>query len=118
MKNNNIVESQYIGWVFWSPGTTPFLPETFDVAVWRNTNGSTEMNEGSQLTLKRITSKVVRNDRCGFRSDGPIIHVKPIDENQTFCKVGSVFSNLTKTNIDYCKFSTQQKLIIKTYYLF
>ena len=109
MKNNNIVESKYIGWVFWIPGTTPCLPETVDVAVWRNTNGSTEKNEDSQLTLKRIIFKVVGNDWCGFRSDGPIICAKPIDVNQTFFKVSSVFSNLTKTNIDYCKFSTPQK---------
>ena len=109
MKNNNVVESKYIGWVFWIPGTRPFLPETFDVAVWRNTNGSAEMNVESQLTLKRITFQVIRNDRCGFRADAPIICAKPIDENETFFKVRSVFSNLTKINIDYCKFSTQQK---------
>ena len=109
MKNNNVVESKYIGWVFWPPGKTTFLPETFDVAVWRNNNGSTKMNVESQLTLKRITFEVVRNDRCGFRSDGPIICAKPIDVNQTFFKVSSVFSNLTKTNFDYCKFSTPQK---------
>ena len=81
LRDNNIVESEYVGWAI-QPITNPVFLVTADVARWENNSES--------MVMKKFTVKMVDKRMCRYSRNSPIICVVQVDNNETLSEVSEI----------------------------
>ena len=81
MRDNNIIESEYVGWAVRSI-TMPSFNIIADVTGWENISEST--------VFKKITVKIVNKKKCGFYINSPVTCVDNFEDNRTLSEVSKI----------------------------
>ena len=86
MRDNNITESEYVGWGLW-PEKKNSIGEILELTGWENVHDITGENNDFRYVPKKIAFKILQNTVCRFRSDSPIICARSVDRQQIFSEV-------------------------------
>ena len=92
MRNNDIIESEYVGWAI-EPITTPVLHTSIYITGWKNISES--------IVMKKISVQIANKNRYHIHKRSPIICAVQVDDNETLTEVSDKIasSNSVKINI-------------------
>ena len=93
MRDNNVTESEYVGWALWSGSDgTPNVAKG-ELALWENINETNKIQKTGEFTLKKMAFERVKNAQCGLKPNVAIICAKSLTENTFLSNVSSIFSD-------------------------
>ena len=96
LTENNITVSEHISFGRWATQINKPFITIYKFTSWVKVHGA---KEDSSFTLKQMKMKVIDNNQCGFRSDGPIICAVVAQENETLSEVSNVLLSFVNFNL-------------------